>query len=133
MKLLDKDHLQLSMVKQCELLDVSRSSFYYKPVVRPDDTTLLNEIREIWEKRPFYGYRRIHATLRRNGWDINRKRAQRLMHNGGIQAIYPGPKTSIGNKEHKTYSYLLNDLEIVRANQVWATDITYSAPRLSNC
>jgi len=125
MKLIDKNHPQLSTVKQCTLLDLNRSSFYYKPVARLADITLLNEIREIWEKRPFYGYRRIHATLRRNGWNINRKRVQSLMPAGGIRAIYPGPKTSMANKQHKVYPYLLNELKIERVNQVWATDITY--------
>ena len=85
----------------------------------------MNEIHDLWHKRPFYGYRRIHATLQRSGWVINRKRVQRLMQKMGIKAVYPVPKTSIADKQHKTYPYLLKDLAITHPNQVWATDITY--------
>jgi putative transposase len=87
---------------------------------------LLNAIREIWERYPFYGYRRITKELRENsGIKVNRKRVQRLMVWGGIQAIYPGPNTSRRNKLHAVHPYLLRDMSITRANQVWMVDITY--------
>lgn len=122
----ERDHPQLSVEKQCALLAINRSSFYYKPAPSPqDDVTLMNEIMDIWQKRPFYGYRKIHATLRRADWLVNRKRVQRLMREMGLKAIYPEPKTSIGNKQNKVYPYLLNGLAVIRPNQVWATDITY--------
>jgi putative transposase len=105
---------------------VNRSSFYYEPVELKQDTiTLMNEIRDIWQAYPFYGYRRIHAVLKRQGWQVNRKRIQELMNTMEIQAIYPKPKTTIPSKTHKVYPYLLKDLKIDRPNQVWATDITY--------
>jgi len=87
---------------------------------------LLNAIREIWERYPFYGYRRITKELRENsGIKVNRKRVQRLMARGGIQAIYPGPNTSRRNKLHAVHPYSLSDMSITRANQVWMVDITY--------
>lgn len=86
---------------------------------------MLNAIRDIWERYPFYGYRRITKELRANGTKVNRKRVQRLMVWGGIQAIYPGPNTSKRNKQHAVYDYLLRDIEITRINQAWMIDITY--------
>ncbi|MBA2655563.1 MAG: transposase [Tatlockia sp.] len=89
------------------------------------DIELLNRIREIWERCPFYGYRRITQELRaRHKIKVNRKRVQRLMAWGGIQAIHPGPNTSKRNQLHKTYPYLLRDLAIIRSNQAWQVDIT---------
>lgn len=82
-------------------------------------------IRDIWEQMPFYGYRRITRELRSQGFVVNRKRVQRLMALGGIQAIFPGPNTSRRNKRHATHPYLLRDLEIARPNQAWMIDITY--------
>lgn len=126
MAYLDKNHPQLSHTRQCGLLSVNRSSTYYKPKPSPQsDLDLLNEIREIWEKRPFYGYRRIQAQLERQGVNVNRKRVQRLMNVAGIKAIYPGPKTSKKGLEHRAYPYRLKDMDLERPNQVWATDITY--------
>lgn len=85
----------------------------------------MNEIRDVWEKYPFYGYRRITATLRKTGHQINHKRVQNLMGHMGIQALYPKPPLSRANAEHKKYPYLLKDLSVKRADEVWATDITY--------
>jgi putative transposase len=83
-------------------------------------------IREIWERYPFYGYRRITKELQANkGIKINRKRVQRLMTWGGIKAIHPGPNTSKRNKRHAVYPYLLRNVEIKRPNQTWMVDITY--------
>jgi len=88
-------------------------------------------IREIWERYSFYGYRRITKELRENyKVKVNRKRVQRLMVVTGIQAVYPGPNTSRRNKAHAVYPYLLLDLKITHANQVWMVDITYL--RMSN-
>lgn len=117
---------QLSLRKRCGLLGINRSTLYYKKtVIAIDDTTLLNEIRDVWLKWPFYGFRRITRELRHKGIAVNRKRVQRLMKLGGICALYPGPKTSLKNKAHAIYSYLLSGMTIVRPNQVWMTDITY--------
>jgi len=111
---------------QCKLLNINRSSLYYKAkAINIDDVSLLNEIRDVWEQYSFYGYRRITRELKGKGINVNKKRVQRLMRRAGIQAIYPKPKTSIKNKAHATYPYLLKDMEIAKPNQVWMVDITY--------
>jgi putative transposase len=117
---------ELSLRKRCELLGINRSTLYYEKVtIEINDINLLNEIRDIWLKWSFYGFRRITRELQHKGIAVNRKRVQRLMQLGGIRAIYPEPKTSIKNKAHTVYPYLLKDLSIVRVNQVFMTDITY--------
>ena len=115
------------MRRCCELLGVNRSTLYYKEKpVDVNDIDLLNIIRDIWERYPFYGYRRITKELRENkGIKVNRKRVQRLMAWGEIQAIHPGPNTSKRNKLHAVHKYLLRDMNITRANQAWMIDITY--------
>lgn len=85
----------------------------------------MNEIREIYQKWPFYGYRRILVELRKAGFLINHKRLQRLLVGTGIKAIYPRRKTTIKNPEHKVFPYLLRGLKIERPNQAWQVDITY--------
>jgi Transposase and inactivated derivatives len=85
----------------------------------------MNEIRDIWGRIPFYGYRRITKELQHLGFSVNRKRVQRLMRYMGIQAVYPKLRLSLGNKQHKIYPYLLRDLIVSKANQVWSVDITY--------
>lgn len=126
LNLVEKEFAQLSLRRQCELLDVNRSSLYYEAKEQKlADINLLNEIRDIWERYPFYGYRRITKELHFRGFKVNRKCVQRLMRAGGIQAIYPGPNTSRRNKLHAVHPYLLRDLLINRGNQAWMVDITY--------
>ena len=123
---IDTTQEELSLRRQCELLEVNRSTIYYKARVSDiDDISLLNEIRDVWECYPFYGYRRITKELQAKGYNVNRKRVQRLMQLGGIQAICPGPNTSRRNKLHKVHPYLLRDVPIIRPNQAWMVDITY--------
>lgn len=111
---------------QCRLLGVNRSGLYYEgKEVKVDNIGLLNEVREIWERYPFYGYRRITKELQAYGYQVNRKRVQRLMNWGGIRAIYPGPNTSRRNHLEAIHPYLLRNLPIIRANQAWMVDITY--------
>lgn len=120
------DHQSLSLRRQCELLHVNRSSLYYKP--KGEDThdlSLLNEIRDVWIRYPFYGYRRITWALRQKGFKVNHKRVLRLMKLGGINAIYPGPNTSRRNKKHAVHPYLLKDMKVTAPNQAWMVDITY--------
>jgi putative transposase len=110
----------------CDLLHLNRSTLYYKekpPEI--DDVDLLNAIRDVWSRYPFYGYRRITKQLRADGNKVNRKRVQRLMNEAGIQAIFPGPNTSFRNQLHKVHPYLLRDLKITHTNQAWMVDITY--------
>jgi len=119
------DH-PLSVRKQCELLEIHRSFYYYCPKNAFEDTILMNQISEIHADFPYYGYRKIHAYLKQNhNYTGNKKRIQRLMKLGKIKAIYPSPKTSIPSADGSVFPYLLKDLVINKANQVWAVDITY--------
>ena len=120
------DHEQLSVVEQCDLLNLARSSFYYQPKGPSEaDLILARLIDEQYMKTPFYGSRRMTIVLQRLGYNVNRKRVQRLMRELGIEAIYPRPNLSKVNSEHQVYPYLLKGLTIERSNQVWCTDITY--------
>ena len=123
---IDSDSKQLSLTGQCELLELARSSWYYRPVA-PDaaEIKLLNLIDEEYTRRPFYGSRKLLIYLRGKKYVINRKRVQRLMGILGISGITPGPNTSKRNQAHKVYPYLLTGLSIARPNHVWSTDITY--------
>ncbi len=82
-------------------------------------------IDEEYTRTPFYGYRKMTARLKMQGQAVNRKRVARLMRIMGLQAIYPGPRTSAAHPQHKKYPYLLRGLSITRPNQVWSADITY--------
>lgn len=126
-ELVEEDHPRLSLRRQCQLLQINRSSIYYKKKALAIDTdvTIFNEIRDIWEQYPFYGYRRITKELVAKGYQVNHKRVQRLMQLGGISAIYPGLSTSRRNKLHAAYPYLLKDTKITKPNQAWMVDITY--------
>lgn len=115
----------LSIRHQCRLLSVHRSGFYYRPEARAEDTELANEIHEIWHEMPFYGYRRITAEVNRRGFIVNHKRVRRVMHECGIAALYPRPRTTLRAAENKIYPYLLKDISIIKPNAVWSTDITY--------
>lgn len=125
--LIEKDNTEISIARQAELLDISRSSIYYQPRIDPEDMLIMNEIDKIFTDCPFYGHRRIRRELRdKNIW-IGRKRTRSLMKTMGLEAVYPKkkPNTSKGNEAHKKYPYLLKGLEITFSNQVWGTDITY--------
>lgn len=117
---------ELSIRRQCELLDVNRSSLYYKPQTA-DDLTLrcMRLIDEEFTRHPFYGTRRMTAFLRSLGHDVNRKRVQGLYDVMGLEAVYPKPNLSRRDQEHKIYPYLLRGMTIERINQVWSADITY--------
>jgi putative transposase len=123
--MIEMHHASLSMRKQCELLNITRSNCYYNPRQKNDDTLLANEIYELWLEMPFYGRRKITAELKRRGHKINHKKVMRLMHDMNIHALYPKPNKRINYSEHKVYPYLLRGLAIVHPNQVWCTDITY--------
>ena len=116
----------LPRTRRCELLDVARSTSYYRPApVSADDLGLMTRIDRIHMAQPFRGSRRIVDALADQGQLVNRKRVRRLMRLMGIQAIHPRPKTSQPHPQHKIYPYLLRNLNIDQANQVWASDITY--------
>ncbi len=116
----------MSINRQCQLLKVNRSSYYYKHLpVSDKNLELMHLIDELHLDKPHMGSRQMTDRLGDEGHVVNRKRTQRLMRLMGIEAIYPKPKTSLGNKAHTIYPYLLNDLKVYEANQVWVTDITY--------
>jgi putative transposase len=111
---------------QAQILSLSRSSLYYNPVGPSEsEVRLKHRIDEIYTKHPVYGSRRINVMLRRDGWDVNRKRVQRCMREMGIAGICPGPNLSKRNMEHRIYPYLLRNVTPNRPNHVWGIDITY--------
>ncbi len=112
--------------RQCELLNIARSTAYYQPTgLSCEEIELRRIIDEIHPQYPFMGSRRIRNELIKEGYHVNRKRIVRIMREMGIGAIYPKPKTTIANKAHKVYPYLLRDIEVTYPNQAWAIDITY--------
>jgi putative transposase len=116
----------LSIERQCELLGLSRSSYYYQPVpASAENLRLMRRIDEQYLECPCYGSRRMTVWLNNNGEEVNRKRVQRLMRLMGLEAIYPKPRLSTPDRQHKVYPYLLRGVEIGRPDQVWSTDITY--------
>jgi putative transposase len=124
--MIESELRQASISRQCQLLGLSRSLFYYAPCpINPDDLELMRLIDEQYLKTQTYGSRSMARHFRRQGRKINRKRIQRLMRLMGIEAIYPKPHTSRPHPEHRIYPYLLRDLAIDHANQIWASDITY--------
>jgi len=115
-----------SVRRQCELLGLARSTFYYQAAeTTPEDVGLMRRIDELYTARPFLGSRRIVNALGEEGKQVNRKHVQRLMRVMGLQAMVPGPHTSRPHPKHPVYPYLLRGLDIVCPDQVWATDITY--------
>lgn len=122
------DEARIPVKRQAELLTVHRSNLYRQPKPRgipQDDVDLMNRIDGIHTAEPCYGYRRILRQLRRDGVRVNKKRLIRLMRLMGIFAIYPGPNLSKSHQAQYRYPYLLRDLSIQEADQVWGIDITY--------
>jgi putative transposase len=116
----------LSVRRQCELLNLARSGVYRPaPMTGADDLSLMRRIDELHLKWPFYGSRRMVFELNQAGYGINRKRVQRLMRVMGIEALVPRPGTSKAAPGHKIYPYLLRGVSITEPNHVWASDITY--------
>ena len=125
-EVVDRLHPLLSMKRQCELLNISRSGFYYHPKgVSEGDLNLMKLIDRQYLITPFFGARKIAVWLKGQSYNVNRKRVRRLMRLMGLKAIYRRPRTSKPAPGHKTYPYLLDGMKITRPNQVWAADITY--------
>ena len=116
----------IPVYRQCELIGLPRSSYYYEARKESEYNLLLMRlIDEEYSRTPFYGTRRMTAYLIRQGYEVNRKRIQRLMKLMGIEAIYPKKRLSISSPEDKKYPYLLKDVAIIEPDQVWSADITY--------
>lgn len=107
------------------MLGIDRSHLYYQSTVQFDDTELMNRMLEIYGERPALGYRKICVLLREEGFLVNKKKIHRLMQFLNIRSVAPGPNTSKPSKDNHGHPYLLKGLNIYRANQVWAVDITY--------
>ncbi len=124
--MIDPRHPRLSIVRQCRLMKISRSSYYFTGKgEKAENLELMRVIDEQFLDTPYYGSRQMMRHLRRHGHSAGRKRIRRLMRKMGLAAIYQAPKTSKPHPEHKVYPYLLRDLTIDRPNQVWCADITY--------
>ena len=124
--MVDREHLALSIARQCALLGVARSSLYYRPKeASGEDLALMPAIDRQYLATPCYGSRRMKVWLAREGRCVSRKRVQRLMRIRGLPAIYRSPRTSQPAPAHRVYPYLLEKIRVTRPNQVWAADINY--------
>lgn len=126
MQLIEPSHPAIPITRQCELLDISRSTVYYEPaLVKPETVALMNTIDEIYTAHPYYGSPKITAQLRRDGKTVNHKAVERLMRVMGIAGIAPRKNTSVPNSEHRIFPYLLKGITATYPNHIWGTDITY--------
>ena len=124
--MITRDHPGLSLSRQCRLLSISRSSYYYQVKGEsPENLALMRRIDELFMKYPFYGSRQMARQLRRIGISVGRHRVRRLMRLMSLEAIYQAPRTSDRHPVHRIYPYLLRGMAIMRPNQVWCSDITY--------
>jgi len=122
----ERSHPTLSLSRQCELLGISRGSLYYRPQGPSEqDLALMRVIDAEYLKTPWYGSRQMCRVLKRQGHEVGRRRVRRLMRTMGLRSVAPGPNTSRRAPAHPVYPYLLRDLSITRANQVWCADITF--------
>jgi putative transposase len=115
----------LSIKSQCQMLSLSRSAHYYQSQKKEVNLDLKRALCDIYEDCPFYGYRKTVLELRAKGFNVGKKLVRTLKWELGLKTMYPEPKTSIPNKAHKKYPYLLRDVEITHVNQVWSADISY--------
>ena len=124
--MIEPEHPKLSVRRQCELIGLSRSSYYREPGGESEENLeLMRLIDEEYTRHPFYGSRKMKKYLRNLGYKVSRKRVQRLMRLMGLESIAPRKRTTIREKAHKIYPYLLRGLEINYSNQVWCSDLTY--------
>ncbi len=125
-QLIELDHCELSISRQCDLLNLSKGALYYPPIgMSPVNLALMDLIDRQYMETPFYGSRKMTQHLVREGHPVNRKRIRRLMNLMGIEAVYPGLNLSRRRHNHVKYPYLLRDAIVDRPDFVWSTDITY--------
>ena len=114
------------MSRQCELLGLSRSTYYYRPAeISPQDVELMGFLDAVYTDYPFYGVRRMVVVAQRDGWDAGPKRVRRLLRHMGLHALYPKPDLSKPAPGHRIYPYLLRGVRVTKPNHVWSADITY--------
>jgi putative transposase len=124
--LIEPHHQDLSIARQCDLIGLNRSSYYYHLAGESDiNLAYMRVIDEQYMRTPFFGSRMMSDWMNRQGYGVNRKRVQRLMRKMGIQGSVPGPHTSKAHPQNKIYPYLLRNLDLRYANLVWSTDFTY--------
>ena len=124
--MIEPAHPQISIARQCDLLGLPRSTYYYQGTgEKAENLELMRRLDEQYTQTPYYGTRRMTAWLRSQGYAVNRKRVTRLLQTMGLETIYPKPHTSQAHPTHRVYPYLLRGVPITRVNQVWSTDITY--------
>lgn len=124
---MDAGYGGLSVAKQCSLLGISRSTYYYESGEETENRDIgdLQLILEVMRRIPFYGYRKVSRQLIKEHLHMTRKRVRRIMRRFGLRALYAKPRLTVGRKEHKKYPYLLSGKAIRHPNQAWASDITY--------
>jgi putative transposase len=124
--MIDSEHPSLSIARQCQLVSISRSGFYYQPSGESElNLRLMRLIDEQHMLTPYYGARQMVRHLRREGYVVSRKRVRRLMQKMGLCVVYQRPRTTVPAVDHEVYPYLLRELVVDRPNQVWCADITY--------
>ena len=124
--LIEPEHPQISIARQCELLGLPRATYYYHAQGEsPENLELMRLLDEQYTQTPYYGVRRMTAWLQSHGYAVNHKRVARLLRTMGLETIYPKPRMSEPHPAHRVYPYLLRGVPITRVNQVWSTDITY--------
>lgn len=123
---IDNEDEEYSIRKQCLILGLNRSAWYYEPVPLSErDQALMNLLDEQYTKTPFYGVRNMTTYLRNKGYAIGRDHTRTLLRLMGLEAIFPKPNLSRPHPENRIYPYLLRDVEVARPNHVWSADITY--------
>jgi putative transposase len=124
--LIEPVHPQISIARQCDLVGLPRSTYYYQAQGESaENLALMRLLDQQYTATPYYGIRRMTAWLRSQGYAVNHKRVARLLHTMGLETIYPKPRLSEPHPTHRVYPYLLRGVPITRVNQVWSTDITY--------
>jgi putative transposase len=124
--LIEPEHPQISIARQCDLVGLPRSTYYYHTQGESaEKLTLMRLLDQQYTDTPYYGIRRMTAWLQSQGYAVNHKRVARMLRTMGLETIYPKPRLSQGHQEHRVYPYLLRGVPITHVNQVWSTAITY--------
>lgn len=125
-ELIEPTHAQISIARQCDLIGLPRSTYYYHAQGESaEKLALMHLLDQQYTATPYYGVRRMTAWLRSQGYTVHHKRVARLLHTRGLETIYPKPRLSEPHPAHRVYPYLLRGVPSTRVNQVWSTDITY--------